>query len=142
MLIGEYTHTIDSKNRLSLPSKFKKEMGKTVVVTRGLDKCLSVYTKSGWQKISEKLSSLSISKTEERAFNRFMLSGATEVSVDSMGRVLIPEYLKEFGSLDKKVVWTGMGEKAELWDEKKWAKYIAQTNKDPESIAESLDGLI
>ncbi len=142
MLIGEYTHTIDSKNRLSLPSKFKKEMGKTVVVTRGLDKCLSIYTKSGWQKISEKLSSLSISKAEERAFNRFMLSGATEVSVDSMGRILIPEYLKDFGSLDKKVVWTGMGEKAELWDEKKWAKYISATNKDPESIAESLDGLI
>lgn len=142
MLIGEYTHTIDSKNRLSLPAKFKKEMGKAVVVTRGLDKCLSIYTKSGWQKISEKLSSLSISKAEERAFNRFMLSGATEVSVDSMGRILIPEYLKEFGSLDKKVVWTGMGEKAELWDEKKWNKYISDTNKDPESIAESLDGLI
>ena len=142
MLIGEYRHTIDAKNRVALPAKFRKEMGKTVFITRGLDSCLSVYTDKSWKKILAKLENLSMSKASERGFNRFMLSGATEVDVDSMGRILIPEYLKEFANVDKKVVWTGAGDKAEMWAEDSWNTYLAEKQEDPEAMAENLEGII
>ena len=142
MLIGEYRHNIDSKNRISLPAKFRKEMGKKVFVTRGLDNCLSVYTEKSWKKILEKLEGLSISKASERGFSRFMLSGATEVSVDSLGRILVPDYLQEFAGIEKKVVWTGAGGKAEMWSEGAWEKYVTEAQARPEELAESLDGLI
>tara|TARA_B100000378_G_scaffold65913_1_gene49477 strand:+ start:1210 stop:1638 length:429 start_codon:yes stop_codon:yes gene_type:complete len=142
MLIGEFRHTIDSKNRISLPAKFRKEMGKRVFVTRGLDNCLSVYTEKSWKNILDKLENLSISKASERGFSRFMLSGATEVEVDSAGRILVPEYLKEFAKMDKKVVWTGAGDRAEMWDETAWATYVEQKQADPEAMAEALEGVI
>jgi len=142
MLIGEFRHTIDTKNRISLPAKFRKEMGKKVYVTRGLDSCLSVYTEKSWKKILAKLEGLSISKASERGFSRFMLSGATEVDIDSAGRILVPEYLKEFGGIDKKVVWTGAGDRAEMWDEKSWGKYVSEKQDDPEAMAEALEGVI
>lgn len=142
MLIGEYRHSIDSKNRISLPAKFRGEMGDTVFVTRGLDNCLSVYTRESWEKILEKLGNLSMSKASERGFNRFMLSGATEVSVDSMGRILVPDYLREFAHLEKKVVWTGAGDRAEMWSEESWDAYVNEAQSNPEELAESLDGLI
>ena len=142
MLIGEFTHSIDTKNRCALPAKFRKEMGKKVVVTRGLDSCLSVYTVSSWKKISEKLESLSMTKANERAFNRFMLSGAVEVDVDSQGRILVPDYLQEFAKIDKKVVWTGAGDKAEIWAEETWSKYVSSVQESPETLAESLEGII
>ena len=142
MLIGEYRHTIDTKNRISLPAKFRKDMGKVIYVTRGLDNCLSVYTEKSWKQILGKLQNLSISKESERGFNRFILSGATEVEIDSMGRILVPEYLKEFAKLEKKVVWTGAGDRAEMWDEDTWNKYLQEKQKNPEAMAESLEGII
>ncbi len=142
MLIGEYRHTIDDKKRISIPAKFRKDMGTTVYVTRGLDNCLSVYTEDSWKQILGKLQNLSISKESERGFNRFILSGATEVEVDSMGRILVPEYLKEFAKIDKKVVWTGAGDRAEMWDEETWNAYLLEKQKDPEAMAESLEGII
>lgn len=142
MLIGEFRHTIDTKNRISLPAKFRKEMGKKVFVTRGLDNCLSVYTEKSWKNILTKLEGLSISKASERGFSRFMLSGATEVDVDSAGRILVPEYLKEFAGFDKKVVWTGAGDRAEMWDEKAWGTYVTEKQDDPEAMAEALEGVI
>ena len=142
MLIGEYRHNIDAKNRISLPAKFRKEMGKKVFVTRGLDNCLSVYTEKSWKNILSKLEGLSMSKASERGFNRFMLSGATEVSVDSLGRILVPDYLQEFAGIDKKVVWTGAGDRAEMWSEDAWGQYVTKAQSNPEELAESLDGLI
>ena len=142
MLIGEYRHSIDTKNRISLPAKFRKEMGKKVFVTRGLDNCLAVYTEKSWKQILEKLGNLSMSKASERGFNRFMLSGATEVSVDSLGRVLVPDYLQDFANIDKKVVWTGAGDRAEMWAEGVWDKYLLEKQSDPETMAEALEGVI
>jgi len=142
MLIGEFRHSIDTKNRISLPAKFRKEMGKKVFVTRGLDNCLAVYTEKSWKKILEKLEGLSMSKASERGFSRFMLSGATEVSVDSLGRILVPDYLQEFAGIEKKVVWTGTGDHAEMWSEDSWAKYLKVNQANPEELAESLDGII
>lgn len=133
---------MDTKGRISLPSKFKSKMGKKVFITRGLDNCLSVYTKESWKGITEKLNTLSLSKSSDRGFNRFMLSGAVEVDVDKQGRILVPEFLREFAALDKKVVWTGVGDRAEIWDQSRWQKYLSENTKDPESLAESLNGVI
>lgn len=115
MLIGEYIHTLDPKKRLSLPAKFREKLGKKIVVTRGLDKCLFIYPLKEWQRISEKLGELSIGQSESRGFNRFMLSGAIETEVDSLGRILIPDFLKDFAKLKSKVVLAGVYNRVEAW---------------------------
>ena len=138
MLIGEYKHTIDDKNRISLPSKFRKEVGKSVVITRGLDQCLFLYSLYEWKKISEKIGELGMMQAETRGFNRFMLAGAAEISVDSVGRILIPENLKKFATIKSKVVFTGAYSRIEIWDEKKWDTYQSKVLKDADQIAEKL----
>lgn len=138
MLIGEYTHTIDSKKRLSLPVKFRKELGKKLVVTRGLEKSLFVYSSSEWEKISLRLAELGMGNSSTRGFNRFMLAGATEVDVDSVGRVLIPDFLKEFAGLKGKVVLAGVGNRVEVWDEHGWNSYKKQIEREADALAEKL----
>ncbi|MDZ4232130.1 MAG: division/cell wall cluster transcriptional repressor MraZ, partial [Candidatus Pacearchaeota archaeon] len=108
MFIGEYTYSIDDKKRLSLPPKFRKLLGKTAVVTRGLDQCLFLYPAKEWEKMAERLSKLPVTQADARGFARLMLAGAMEVSIDALGRILLPEYLKGYASLSKKIVVTGM----------------------------------
>jgi MraZ protein len=141
MLIGEYIHTIDAKKRLSLPSKFRKEIGKTVVVTRGLDSCLFMFPMSGWEKIAGKLAEFSVGQSGTRGIGRFLLSGAVEAEVDSAGRILLPEYLTEFAGLSGKVVLAGMLERVEIWDEKKWRDYTKHMEKEADTLAEKLGDL-
>ena len=104
MLIGQYSHTLDPKKRLSLPAKFRKELGKKIVVTNGLDNCLFLYPLKEWQRVAEKLSNLPLGAADTRGFNRFMLAGAVEAEIDGAGRILIPDFLKEFAGLKEKVV--------------------------------------
>src|SRR3989344_2509787 len=113
MLIGEYTHSLDTKKRLSLPKKFRTELGKKVVVTRGLDNCLFMYPMQAWRKTAKRLEELSFAQADTRGFNRFMLSGAVEVNVDSVGRILVPDFLKEFAGLKSKVVFAGVNDRVE-----------------------------
>jgi MraZ protein len=94
MLLGEYNHTLDDKNRVSLPAKTRKILGKKIIITRGLDRCLSVYSTAEWKKYLESLEHFSDHQANNRAFNRFMLSGATETEIDSAGRILIPDFFK------------------------------------------------
>lgn len=138
MLIGEHKHTMDTKKRLSLPSKFRKELGKKVVLTRGLDTCVFVYSVSEWKKFSEKLSSLSMGQADTRAFNRFILGGAVEVDIDAAGRVLVPDFLKDFAKLKESVVVAGISNRVELWDEKTWNNYQAKVSKQADAVAEKL----
>ena len=138
MLIGEYTHTLDPKKRLSLPAKFRKEMGKKVVITRGLDKCLFIYPVKQWGRISEKIAELSIGQADSRGFNRVLLSGAVETDVDSAGRVLVPDFLKDFAGLLEKVVVTGVHSRVEVWDEKAWNEYKGRIEKQADVLAEKL----
>lgn len=139
MLIGEYIHTVDEKKRISLPSKFRKEVGNKVIVTKGLDNCLFLYPMSEWEKISAKLGEMSMTNANSRSFNRFFLSGAAEVEVDSAGRVLIPDYLKDFADLKNKVVVTGVHNRIEIWNEKSWNDYRKMIEKQADSLAEKLD---
>ena len=123
MLIGEYTHSLDSKHRLSLPAKFRKELGKKVVATRGLDNCLFMYTLGSWQQVVGKLNSLPVGSAQTRGIARFILAGAVELDIDTAGRVLFPEYLREFAALKHHVVITGVSDRLEIWDEKRWQEY-------------------
>ena len=138
MLLGEYTHTLDPKKRLSLPAKFRQEIGKKVVLTHGLDKCLFLYSVKQWEKIAEKLSELSTGQSDTRGFNRFMLAGAVEVDVDSLGRILVPDFLKEFAELEEKVVITGVHNRAEIWNEKRWIEYKKKIVEQADVLAEKL----
>jgi MraZ protein len=138
MLIGEYKHTLDPKKRLSLPSKWRGELGASLVVTRGLDNCLFVYPLQEWQKITDKIGDLPFGSADTRSFNRFFLSGAVEVEVDSVGRILVPDFLKEFAKLDTKVVLAGIHNRIEIWDENKWTEYKAQIELQADSLAEKL----
>ena len=138
MLIGEYTHTIDDKNRLSLPVKFRQEMGKKVVVTPGLDNCLFVFTLSEWKKISERLSNASMLQADNRGFNRFMFGGAVEADVDTIGRILVPDFLRERAGLKSKVVVIGVQSRVEIWNEKSWTDYKAVVEKQADTLAEKL----
>lgn len=141
MLIGEYTHTLDPKKRLSVPSKWRKQLGKTVVVTRGLDHCLFVYPQKEWQKITEKVGQLSFGSADTRSFNRFFLSGAVEVDVDSVGRILVPDFLKEFAKLKTKVVLAGIHDRVEIWDEKQWEAYKRKIESQADALAEKLSAV-
>ncbi len=138
MLIGEYTHNIDVKKRLSLPSRWRKELGKKVVVTRGLDNCLFVYPLKEWQKITEKLGQLPLGQADTRGFSRFFLSGAVEVEVDSVGRILVPDFLKDFARLKSKVVLAGIHDRVEMWDEKQWSEYKRRIEGQADALAEKL----
>ena len=138
MLIGEYAHILDPKKRLSLPSKFRKELGRKIVVTRGLDNCLFIYSLKEWQKISEKLGELSIGQADTRGFNRFMLSGAVEVDIDAAGRILIPDFLKDFAGLKNKVILAGIHTRVEVWDETAWNAYKKRVEKQADALAEKL----
>ena len=140
MLIGEYTHTQDDKKRISLPSKFRKEMGKKVVVTHGLDNCLFMYTSKEWVKISDKLGNLSMGQADSRGFNRIMLAGAQEIDIDSIGRILLPDFLRAYAGLEgkSKVVFAGVHSRVEVWDESRWQEYKSRILKKADELAEKL----
>ncbi|MEK7610174.1 MAG: division/cell wall cluster transcriptional repressor MraZ [Patescibacteria group bacterium] len=138
MLIGEYRHTLDPKKRLAVPVKFRKELGRRVVITNGLDNCLFIYTMSQWQKVAERLGNLSLGAADTRGFNRFMLAGAVESDVDGLGRVLIPDFLKEFAGLKNKVVIAGLHDRVEIWDEKRWLEYKSRLGRQADVLAEKL----
>ena len=140
MLIGEYRHTIDDKNRLSLPSKFRKEMGKRVVVTPGLDSCLFIFTVNEWEKISGRLSvsESSLLQADNRGFNRYLLGRAVEVEVDAVGRMLIPEHLRTKAKLETKVTFVGVKDRVELWNEGAWDAYVQDIESKADSLAEKL----
>jgi MraZ protein len=142
MLIGEYIHTIDEKNRMSLPVKFRKEMGKKIIITPGLDQCLFIFTIKEWFKVSKRLSDsdsdLSFLKADKRSFNRFMFGRAAEVEVDSIGRILIPEYLKDRIKLTNTAAIIGVEDRVEVWNEKAWSEQKDIIEKQAEQLAEKL----
>ena len=141
MFIGEYTHTIDDKGRLSVPAKFRDSLSKGVVITRGLDGCLFMYTMTEWEKLAIKLAALPISGKKSRAFARLMLAGAWDTKLDSQGRVMVPEYLRKFATLKKHTVVTGLYNRIEIWEEDAWNNYRAETEAASDEIAESMSEL-
>ena len=142
MLIGEYTHTIDDKNRMSLPVKFRKEMGKKIIITPGLDQCLFIFTVKEWAKVTKRLSNsesdLSFLQADKRSFNRFMFGRAAEVEVDSIGRILLPLFLKERINLKNQAVVIGVEDRVEVWNIDAWSKYKTEIESKAGELAEKL----
>jgi MraZ protein len=138
MLIGEYRHTIDDKKRISMPASFRREIGKKMVITKGLDSCLFAYTLEGWKKVSAELDKLPMTQSASRSFNRFILGSAFEVELDAMGRVLVPDHLKDFADLKSRVVVVGLNNRLEIWDERKWKENIDKVEKQADVLAERL----
>lgn len=138
MFIGEYRHTFDTKNRISLPAKFRKELGRSVIVTRGLDHCLFVYTKSAWKDHAAKVAAHATGNAAGRGLARLMLSGASEADFDTAGRILVPDHLKKFAGLGAKCVIAGVNDRLEIWEENAWTRYTKALERDADSFAESL----
>ena len=141
MFIGEYNHNLDEKGRLAVPVKFRNDLKKGAVVTKGLDGCLFLYTMDEWKILAEKLSKLPISQSGTRAFARLMLAGAMDVQVDKQGRIIIPDYLRKYAGMKKKIIVSGLYNRLEIWDENSWEKYKEKTEKESEDIAEKLGEL-
>lgn len=142
MLIGEYIHTIDEKKRVSMPAKFRKELGKKIIITPGLGQCLFIFTSKEWEKVSKKLSDsdadLSFLKADQRNFNRYMFGRAAEVEIDSIGRILIPEFLHEGIGLRDKAAIVGVKDRVEVWNTQAWSLQKEKVEREAEQLAEKL----
>ena len=141
MLIGKYTHDLDPKKRLTLPSKWRNDLGKKVVVTSGLDNSLFVFPIKEWEVVAQNLSQSGFGNIDSRSFNRFILGNAFETDVDAAGRIVIPDTLKAFAHLADKVVLAGMYSRIEIWDEKAWETNISKVNGEADALAGKLNEL-
>lgn len=141
MFIGEFQHSIDEKGRLSVPAKFRDELAKGCILTRGLDGCLWLYGLEEWEKISEEVAKLPITSKNARSFSRFILSGAMDLKADKIGRIIIPKYLSDYAQIKSKVIVTGMSNRLELWAEEKWNSFKMEMENNSEEVAENLSEL-
>ena len=136
MFMGEYNHTIDTKGRLIVPSKFREELGEQFMITRGLDGCLFLFPMNEWHAYEEKLKKLPMADKNARAFSRFFTAGATLCELDKQGRVLVPGMLREFAKIDKEVIFAGLLNRIELWSKARYEEINTFDNMD--EIAEQL----
>ncbi len=141
MFIGEFNYKIDAKKRLAVPAKFRDDLDGKVVVTRGLDGCLFLYTIDEWEKLAEKISNLPLSQSNARSFARVMLAGAMELEIDSSGRILLPDYLKDYADLEKEVTIAGVYNRMEIWSKEKWEDYKNEAESEVGDVAEGLKEL-
>jgi len=141
MFIGEFHHALDAKGRLAVPTKFKAELRKGSVVTRGLDASLWLFPHEEWESLAAKLAALPLSKSNSRAFARLMLAGAMDVKMDRQGRILVPDYLRSYAMLKKRTVLAGLYNRIEIWDEDVWNTYRQSTEKESDTIAEQLESI-
>jgi MraZ protein len=139
MLLGEYEHTLDDKNRLTLPAKFRQAFGGPIVISRGLDGCLVVFTRNDWNSfVAAQLESLNPFSREARQMSRFVFSGATETELDKQGRVMVPPSLLQHASLGREVVVAGVRDHVEIWDRAAWQKQLEEVEGSVELVAERL----
>ena len=141
MFMGEYSHTIDTKGRLIIPSRFREELGETFVVTKGLDGCLFAFSDEEWKAFEIKLKSLPLTNKNARQFARFFVAGATPCELDKQGRILLPATLREFAGLEKDVVLTGMLIRIEIWSKDKWNENNSLDDVAMDEIAEQMTDL-
>ena len=141
MFMGEYSHTIDTKGRLIIPSRFREELGETFVVTKGLDGCLFVFSDEEWKAFEIKLKSLPLTNKKARQLARFFVAGATPCELDKQGRILLPATLREFAGLEKDVVLTGMLNRIEIWSKDKWNENNSLDDVAMDEIAEQMTDL-
>ena len=143
MWIGEYTHSLDEKNRFVLPSRYRQQIKEKNIrcfyLTRGLDRCLAMYDEEEWNRLTPKLRSLPFTKENARKFNRFFFSSAVEIVPDAQGRVIIPDNLREHAEIaGKEIVITGVSDRIEIWSKERWGRMYDEHREDFEKMAEDL----
>ena len=138
MLMGEFHHNIDEKRRIIMPSKLREELGNTIIITRGLEECLFIYSKEEWSQIVTKLKTLPFTKKDARSFTRVFLSGATETEFDKQGRIKLPLPLTEYATLLKECVIIGVNDRVEIWSKDNWNTFM---NKSKEELSDLADHL-
>lgn len=142
MFYGEYEHAIDKKGRLIIPSRFRESLKEydieKLYITRGLDKCLFIFTESEWKSQESKFKSISFTRAEARKFNRLYFSGASQMEFDRQGRILIPKYLKDYAGIKKDVMIIGVSNRIEIWARESWQSYYNNSKESFEDIAEKL----
>ncbi len=141
MFTGEFKHTLDGKNRISIPAKFRDLAGEVIYVTRGLDSCLFLFSKSDWEEFSRRLAELPISNKDARKFARTFLSGASECSLDKQGRILLPQYLVDYAGIEKEAYINGAGARMEIWESSRWEEYSLSLINDIDEISEGMENL-
>jgi len=139
MFIGQYAHHLEAKGRLSIPKKFRSQLEAGAVLAQGLDGCLFLYPKESWAQLIYKLSQLPITRSDARSFTRALSYGASEVSTDSLGRILVPEYLRVYAGIQADCVVAGAVDRVEIWDKARFETYSANVKSKYESIAEKLE---
>lgn len=138
MFYGEYQHSLDPKGRVIIPSKFREGLGEKFIVTKGLDNCLFAYSLEEWTSLENKLKALPFTDKDVRAFIRFFFSGATECEIDKQGRILIPNNLREYATLEKDIFIIGVSSRVEIWNKDNWEKYSSDDNISADNIAEKM----
>ena len=138
MLMGEFHHNIDDKGRLIIPSKFRSELGERFIITRGLDKCLFIYSLNEWNKIIDKLSTLQFTKKNVRAFERAFIGGASTIEFDRQGRINITSPLVHYANINKECVIIGVNERLEIWSKEEFDNYMKANEESLEEITEGL----
>ena len=142
MFIGEYSHTLDAKGRLIIPSIFREELHTSFILTRGLDGCLTIYSLKQWEKIFEEINKLPDTKKDTRKYVRDLTSNATECALDAQGRILIPDNLLQAVAIEKDCVVVVANDHIEIWNEEAWKKYYEDAAKNFEDVAENLTDLL
>jgi MraZ protein len=137
MFIGEYQHNLDSKGRIIVPSKFREELHTTFILTRGLDGCLTIYSLKQWEKLFEEVNKLPTTKKAARQYVRMLTSTATECTLDSQGRIQIPQFLSKPVNITKECVVIGANDHIEIWDKSSWENYYTDASNSFEEVAES-----
>lgn len=141
MFIGEFQHNLDTKGRIAVPVKFRNKLSGGAIITRGLDHCLFIFSDKEWETLAQKLIALPLAQANSRAFVRLMLAGAMDVEVDKQGRILIPDYLREYAGLKKQATVAGLYNRIEIWDSEAWKQYKSKTESQSDEIAEKLSEL-
>lgn len=141
MFIGEYRFSMDTKGRVSIPTKFREKLGEVFYITKGFDNCLFVYTSEEWDKFMKKLDAARLGSSDSRKIQRFFLSASTECTTDKQGRVLISAPQREYAGIEKEVVIIGVSNRLEIWAEEKWKKYVEEEESDISSLADSMTDL-
>ena len=140
MFLGEFEHTLDDKGRLAVPARFRPTLDAGLYVTRGLDRCLVIWDLDSWRGMAERVQSLNPWQNDARRMQRHFFSGAVQAQPDKLGRILIPQYLREYAGLDADVVVVGLGDRVEVWARSEWERELGEAEAGSATLAEHLAG--
>lgn len=141
MYIGEYTHSIDNKGRVIMPSKFRYELGESFYVTKGMEGCVFVYDKTEWERLESRTKQLKLTSKKARQFERIFYAPARELEFDKQGRFVIPQNLREYANINSEATIIGVSSRIEIWDKEKYEEYMNDSSMDYDEIFDDFEEL-